>query len=77
MEKVKPKTSFVETICALPFDKSLYMMFFPRDIDVPKYDKYDENGDPQDHVRQFHTLSMNFVKEDPYLMRLFPRSLNR
>ena len=45
-----PKTSFVDSLCALPFDRSLYMVPFPRDIEVPKYDKYDGNSDPNDHV---------------------------
>ena len=46
IEKEPPKVSFVEAICALPFDRSLYIVPFPRDIEVPKYDKYDGNGDP-------------------------------
>ena len=45
-----PKTSFVDSLCALPVDRSLYMVPFPRDIEVPKYDKYDGNSDPNDHV---------------------------
>lgn len=50
MEKEKPKTSFIETICAFPFDRSLYMVPFPWDIEVPKYEKYDGNGDLHGHV---------------------------
>ena len=42
--------SFVDSICALPFDRSLYMVPFPRDVEVPKYDKYDVNGDLNNHV---------------------------
>ena len=45
-----PKTSFVESICALPFDRSLYMVPFPQDIEVPKYEKYNGNSNPHDHV---------------------------
>ena len=37
--KEPPKNSFVESICALPFDRSLYMPPFPKDIEVPKYEK--------------------------------------
>ena len=48
--KEKPMTSFVESICALPFDRSLYIVPFPRDMEVPKYDKYAGNGDPHDNV---------------------------
>ena len=67
--------SFVESICALPFDRSLYMVPFPQDIEVPKYEKYDGNSDPYDHVRHLYTLSMDFIHEDTYLLWLFPRSL--
>ena len=70
-----PKTSFVESICALPFDRSLYMVPFPWDIEVPKYEKYNGNSDPNDHVQHSYALSMDFIHEDTYLLRLFPRSL--
>ena len=75
MEKEPPKVSFIKSICALPFDRILYMVSFPRDIEVPKYDKYDGNGDPHDHVHHFYTLSMDFIHEDTYLLQLLPRSL--
>ena len=51
------------------------MKDFHRKIEIPQYDKYDGNGDPNDHVRQFYTMSFEFHHEDSYLMRLFPRSL--
>ena len=51
------------------------MLPFPKDIEVPKYDKYDGNGDPHDHVRHFYAISMDFMHEDTFLMHLFPRSL--
>ena len=75
IEKEPPKVSFVESICALPFDRSLYMVPFPRDIEVPKYNKYDENGDPHDHVRHLYALSMDFLRKGTYLLWFFPRSL--
>ena len=37
--KEPPKVSFVEGICALPFDRSIYMVPFSRDVEVPKYYK--------------------------------------
>ena len=67
--------SFVDSICALPYDRSLYMVLFPRDIEVPKYNNYDGNGNPRDHVYHFYTLSMDFLHEDTYLLWLFPRIL--
>ena len=75
LELEPPKTSFVESICALHFDRSLYMVPFPQDIEVPKYYKYDGNSDPHDHVQHFYALSMDFIHEDTYLLQLFPRSL--
>ena len=48
---------------------------FTRDKEVPKYEKYDGNGDPHDHVQKFYPLSMDFIHEDTYLLQLFPRSL--
>ena len=72
--KEQPKTSFIDSICALPFDRTLYMQPFPKDIEVPKYDKYDGNGDPHNHVKHFYAIGMDFMHEDTYLMRLFPRN---
>ena len=44
------------------------MVPFPRDIEVPKYDKHDGNSDPHDHVCHFYALSMDFLHEDTYLL---------
>lgn len=50
MVKEKPKMSFFESICSLPFNRNNCMVQFFRDIELPKYDKHDGNGDPHDHV---------------------------
>ena len=72
----EPKISFsLDSFCPNPFDKSVDMKAFPRKIVIPQYDKYDGNGDLNDHVCHFYTMSFEFHPEDPYLMRLFPRSL--
>lgn len=73
--KEQPKDSFYESICALPLDRSVYMLSFCRDIEVSKYEKYYGNGDPHNHVRHFYAISMYFLHEDTYLMWLFPRNL--
>ena len=81
MKKQLKKISALKSLFSLdsvfpnPFDKSVDMKYFPRKIDLPQYDKYDGNGDPNDHVSQFYTMSFEFHHEDSYLMRLFPRSL--
>lgn len=66
----------LEDICPYPFDKNLNMIPFPQHCEIPKYDKYDGRSDPQDHIREFCTMSMEFSHDETYLMRLFPRSLN-
>ena len=71
-----PKSSFsLDSVFPNPFDMSVDMKEFPIKIEIPQYDKYDENGDLNDHVRQFYTMSFEFHHEDSYLMRLFPSSL--
>lgn len=65
----------LDSVCPNPFDKSVDMKDFPRKIEIPQYDKYDGNGEPNDHVHQFYAMSFEFHHEDSYLMRLFPRSL--
>lgn len=44
-------------------------------MEIPKFDKYDGNSDPQDHVQELCVLCMEFMHEQTYLMCLFPRSL--
>ena len=47
-----PKSSFaLDSVCPNPFDKSVEMKDFPRKIEIPQYEKYDGNGDLNDHVR--------------------------
>ena len=76
LEKEKePKEFSMEALCPFPFDKDLYMPPFPKRVEMPKYDKYDRNFDPQDHVSEFFTQSMDFIHEPTYLMHFFPRSL--
>lgn len=48
---------------------------FPSRVKIPKFDKYDGISDPQDHVREFSASCMEFMHDQTYLMRLFPRSL--
>lgn len=51
------------------------MPLFPSRVDIPKFDKYDGNSDPQDHVQEFCALCMEFMQENTYLVHLFLRSL--
>lgn len=51
-----PKQYSLETMCPFPFDKNLYMPPFPSRVEIPKFDKYEGNSDPQDHIREFCAL---------------------
>ena len=76
MDKITPKNPFsLQSVCPLPFEKSILEVEFPKKIEFPHYDKYNGNGDPSDHVRQFNVLSLEFSHKDAYLMRLFHGSL--
>lgn len=66
----------LEDICAYPFDKNLNMIPSPQHYEIPKYNKYDGKSDPQDHIREFCTMSMEFTHDETYLMHLFPRTLS-
>lgn len=66
----------LEDICPYPFDKKLNMAPFSQHCEIPKYDEYDRKSDPQDHIREFCSMSMEFAHDETYLMHLFPRSLN-
>src|SRR5271168_3830819 len=70
-----PKPFFIEALCPFPFDKSLIMIPFPTNAIYPKYEKYEGTSDPQDHLREFCALSLEFMHAITYLMKLFPRSL--
>ena len=65
----------LKKVCPLPFDKNIAYTPFPQNIKIPKYDNYSSTSDPQDHLRKFYTLSMEFFHNTTYLIQLFPRSL--
>ena len=61
-KKDKPiKMYTLDTLCPFPFDNILDMPPFPKGFGFPKYDKYFGNSDPQDHLREFDTFSMEFM----------------
>lgn len=66
----------LQEICPYPFDISLNMIPFPPNCEIPKYEKYNGKTDPQDHIREFGTMIMEFTHEEKYLMRLFPKILS-
>lgn len=75
MQRGITKRYFLQDIFPYPFDINMNMIPFPANCELPKYDKYNGKIDPQDHVREFCTMSLEFVHEETYLMRLFPRRL--
>ena len=62
--KDKPNKQFLlDIICLFPFEKGLFMPPFPKGVGLPKYDKYLGTSDPHDHLREFGTLSMEFMHD--------------
>ena len=43
----------LEDICPYLFDRSLNMIPFPKNCEMPKFDLYNGKSDPIDHVRDF------------------------
>ena len=75
-KKDKPTKKYtLDVLFPFPFDKSIFMSPFSRGVELPKYDKYFGTTDPQDHLWEFGALLMEFMHNQTYLMRLFPRSL--
>ena len=66
--KIKLVEFSLEKVCPLPFDKNITFMPFLKNVQIPKYDKYYGTLDPQDHLRQFYTLSIEFFHDTMYLM---------
>lgn len=62
---------FIDSICPFLFYKDLYLPPFPRGLEIPKFDKYLGNSDPQYHIWEFYAQCMEFMQEKTYLMRLF------
>ena len=56
------KTYNLDTLCPFPFDKTLDMPPFPKGVEFPKYEKYFGTSNPQEHLREFCSFSMNLWK---------------
>ena len=63
-EKDKPTKQFtLNIICPFPLDKDLFMPPFPKGLEIPKHDKYFNTSNPQDHLRESSTLSIDFMHD--------------
>lgn len=72
-DKAKPKIQFnLNENFPFPFDKGLHMPPFPKGVEIPKYDKYLGTSYPLDHLCEFGDLSIEFIHDQTYLLRLFP-----
>lgn len=75
-DKDKPtKTYILDVLFPFPFDKSIDMYPFSRGFEVPMYNIYFGTANPQDNLKEFGALSIEFMHNQTYLMHLFPRSL--
>lgn len=52
------------------------MLPFPPKLEIPKLKKYKGRGYSIKHMHKFSVSFMDVQKNDSYMMRLFPRSLN-
>ncbi|GLJ30962.1 hypothetical protein SUGI_0617990 [Cryptomeria japonica] len=77
MQRGNVRRYSLQEIYPYPFDRNLNMIPFPIGFETPRYEKYDRSTDPQDRIREFCIMSMEFSHEDTYLMRLFLKSLTR
>lgn len=75
-EEDKPTKQYtLDVISPFPFDKDLCMPPCPRGVELPKYDKKIGMYDTQDHLRDFDSLSTDFIHDKTYLMEFFPHGL--
>ena len=64
-----------EEIFSFPFDKSISMLPFPPNFEIPKFEKYTGETCPVTHVKEFSILCQEVAYSDDYLKGLFAWSL--
>lgn len=53
MQRGKTRRYTLGDICSYPFDLTINMIPFLPNCEIPRYDKYNDKTDPQDHVGDF------------------------
>lgn len=61
MQRGNVRRYSLQEICPYQFDINLNMIPFPIGCETPRYKKYDGRTDPQDHIREFCIVSMEFA----------------
>lgn len=64
-----------EEIFPFPFDRSINMIPFLPNFEIPKFDKYTGETCPIIHLKEFLVLCQEVSYSEDYLKRLFTRSL--
>jgi len=60
-----------EEICPFPFDRSINMISFPQNFEIPKFNKYTRQTCPVTHLNEFFALCQEVAYSEGYLKRLF------
>ena len=60
-----------EEIFPFPFDRSINMIPFPPNFEIPKFDKYMGETCPITNLKEFFVLCQEAAYSEDYLKRLF------
>ena len=60
-----------EEVCSFRFDRSISMVSFPQNFEIPKFDKYMGETCPNTHLKEFSVLCQEVAYNEDYLKRLF------
>lgn len=60
-----------EEVYPFPFDKSISMIPFPPNFEIPKFDKYTGETCPITHLKEFWVSCQEVAYNEDYLKRLF------
>ena len=67
MNKKGVKDFLFEEICPFPFDRSINMIPFPPNFEIPKFDKYTGETCPITHLKEIFVLFQEVAYSEDYL----------
>ena len=71
----EPKTFKFEIVCPYPFERSFIAIPFPKNFEIPKFNKFKGKGAHITHVKEFYMHYQKVTYSDMFLMQLFSKSL--
>lgn len=54
----------LEDIFPYPFDRSIPMIPFPQNFEIPTFDNYKGKGDPHKHIKEFYLACLQVSYHD-------------